>query len=85
LQRWFLRLGSSQPSQTVPSEMLFSVNEARRKASGPSLVYCGDDKKGEAVAAELIRDVGFDSVGAGALEIARYTEPLPLLMGAPGV
>jgi len=28
---------------TVPSEVLFGVFEARRKASRPSLIYCGDD------------------------------------------
>lgn len=33
---------------TVPSEVLFGVHEAKCKASHPSLVYCGDDKKGTA-------------------------------------
>jgi 8-hydroxy-5-deazaflavin:NADPH oxidoreductase len=65
---------------TVPSEVLFGVFEARRKAGRPSLVYCGDDKKGKAVAAKLIRDVGFDPVDAGLLQIARYTEPFALLV-----
>jgi 8-hydroxy-5-deazaflavin:NADPH oxidoreductase len=46
--------------QTVPSEVLFGVYEAKRKASRPSLVYCGDDESGKGVAAGLIRDVGFD-------------------------
>jgi hypothetical protein len=32
------------------------------------------------VAAELIRDVGFDPVDAGPLQIARYTEPFALLI-----
>src|SRR5437660_7548967 len=49
--------------QTVPSEVLFGVYEARRKASRPSLVYCGEES-GKGVAAELIRDVGFDPVDA---------------------
>jgi len=65
---------------TVPSEVLFGVYEARRKASRPSLVYCGDDRKGKAAAAELIRDVGFDPVDAGPLQSARYTEPFALLV-----
>jgi 8-hydroxy-5-deazaflavin:NADPH oxidoreductase len=65
---------------TVPSEVLFGVYEARRKATRPSLVYCGDDKGSKAVAAELIRDVSFDPVDAGALRIARYTEPFALLV-----
>ena len=60
--------------------MLFGVYEAKRKASPPSLVYCGDDKRGNAVAAELIRDVGFDAVDAGALQVARYTGPFALLV-----
>jgi 8-hydroxy-5-deazaflavin:NADPH oxidoreductase len=29
---------------TVPSEVLFNVFEARRKAKRPSLLYCGDDQ-----------------------------------------
>jgi 8-hydroxy-5-deazaflavin:NADPH oxidoreductase len=65
---------------TVPSEVLFGVYEAKRKASRPSLVYCGDDTSGKAVAVELIRDVGFDPVDAGPLQIARYTEPFALLV-----
>jgi predicted dinucleotide-binding enzyme len=65
---------------TVPSEVLFGVYEARRKSSRPSLVYCGDDAKGKVMAAELIRDVGFDPVDAGPLRIARYSEPFALLV-----
>jgi predicted dinucleotide-binding enzyme len=65
---------------TVPSEVLFGVYEAKRKASRPSLVYCGDDESGKGVAAELIGDVGFDPVDAGPLRIARYTEPFALLV-----
>jgi predicted dinucleotide-binding enzyme len=66
---------------TVPSEVLFGVYEAKRKSSRPSLVYCGDDESGKAVAADLIRDVGFDPVDAGPLRMARYTEPFALLVG----
>jgi predicted dinucleotide-binding enzyme len=66
---------------TVPSEVLFGVYEARRKAQRPSLVFCGDDAYGKKVAAGLIRDVGFDPVDAGPLRIARYTEPFALLIG----
>src|SRR5258707_14456068 len=65
---------------TVPSEVLFGVYEAKRKASRPSLVYCGDDESGKGVAAELIRDVGFNPVDAGPLRVARYTEPFALLV-----
>ena len=66
---------------TVPSEVLFRVFEARRKATRPSLAYCGDDESAKSVAATLIREVGFDPVDAGPLRIARYTEPFALLVG----
>src|SRR5882672_7230436 len=65
---------------TVPSEVLFGVFEARRKTSRPSLVYCGDDASSKKTAAKLIRDVGFDRLDAGPLRIARYTEPFGLLV-----
>jgi len=65
---------------TVPSEVLFGVYEARRRKTRPSLVYCGDDQRGKTVAAELIRDAGFDPIDAGPLHIARYTEPFALLV-----
>src|SRR6266446_10462900 len=35
---------------TVPSEVLFGVFEARRKATRPSLVYCGGDQGAKNVA-----------------------------------
>ncbi len=65
---------------TVPSEVLFGVYEAKRKARWPSLVYCGDDQAGKEVAVELIRDVGFEPVDAGPLRMARYSEPFALLI-----
>jgi Aldo/keto reductase family len=60
---------------TVPSEVLFGVFEAKRKATRPSLVYSA-----KRVTAPLIRDVGCEP-DAGALRIARYTEPFALLVG----
>jgi predicted dinucleotide-binding enzyme len=66
---------------TVPSEVLFGVFEARRNAKKPSLVYCGDDAGSKRTAAELIRDVGFEPLDTGPLRIARYSEPFALLMG----
>jgi hypothetical protein len=66
---------------TVPSEVLFDVFDARRKAAKPSVVYCGDDASSKKIAAQLIRDVGFDPIDAGPLRIARYTEPFTLLIG----
>jgi len=43
-------------------------------------VYFGDKESGKAVAAELIRDVGFDPVDAGGLRMGRYIEPFALLV-----
>ena len=65
---------------TVPSEVLFGVFAARRKKNRPSLVYCGDDARSKKIAAQLIRDVGFDPIDAGPLQVARYTEPFTLLI-----
>jgi hypothetical protein len=65
---------------TVPSEVLFDVFEAKRRAARPSLVYCGDDEGAREAAAALIRDAGFDPVDAGPLKSARYTEPFALLV-----
>jgi 8-hydroxy-5-deazaflavin:NADPH oxidoreductase len=66
---------------TVPSEVLFGVFEAKDKNRRPSLVYCGDDQSAKNVVAKLIHDAGFDPVDAGGLRIARYTEPFALLVG----
>ena len=66
---------------TVPSEVLFSVFEARHKKGRPSLITCGDDDGAKKLAAGLIRGVGFDPVDAGPLKVARYTEPFALLIG----
>jgi len=65
---------------TVPSEVLFGVYAARRRARRPSLVYCGDDARSKKVVAGLIRDVGFDPVDAGPLRMARNLEPFTLLI-----
>ena len=65
---------------TVPSEVLFAVFEARGGGTRPSLVYCGDDDDAKTVAARLIRDVGFEPVDAGPLEMARNTEPFTMLI-----
>jgi predicted dinucleotide-binding enzyme len=50
----------------VPREVLFGVYAARRKASRPSLVYCGDDARS--------KEVVFDPVDAGHLRLARNSE-----------
>ena len=66
---------------TVPSEVLFSIFEGRRKARRrPNLLYCGDNRNAKEIAARLIRDVGFEAIDAGSLFLARYMEPFALLM-----
>jgi hypothetical protein len=65
---------------TIPSEVLFDVFEARKKAARPSMLYCGDDAPARRTAVRLIRDVGFDPVDAGPLRMARYLEPFTLLI-----
>jgi len=65
---------------TVPSEVLFDVYEARRRARRPTLVYCGDDRQAKARTAALIRDAGFEPLDVGGLVVARYTEPFTLLI-----
>jgi predicted dinucleotide-binding enzyme len=65
---------------TVPSEVLFAVYETRRRKRRPSLVYCGDDARAKKTAATLIRDVGFDPLDLGPLEMARHTEPFTMLV-----
>jgi predicted dinucleotide-binding enzyme len=64
---------------TVPSEVLFSVFETRRRKTRPDLVYCGDNKAAKKKVVNLIRDIGFHPVDVGSLSIARYTEPFSLL------
>ena len=65
---------------TVPSEVLFAVYETRRRKRRPSLVYCGDDDDAKQTAATLIRDVGFDPMDLGPLEMARHMEPFTMLV-----
>jgi len=65
---------------TVPSEVLFDVFEARRRAKRPSMIYCGNDRRAKKVAVELIRDAGFEPIDAGPLRIARHAEPFTHLI-----
>ncbi len=65
---------------TVPSEVLFSVFDARRAGRRPDLLYCGDDRRAKRIARTLMRDIGFEPLDAGPLRIARYMEPFALLM-----
>jgi 8-hydroxy-5-deazaflavin:NADPH oxidoreductase len=69
-----------QAFNTVPSEVLAHVFKTKREGARPSLIYCGDHARSKKLAAELIRDVGFDPIDAGPLRIARYSEPFSLLV-----
>ena len=60
------------------NETIVSRFEFRKRR--PSLVYCGDDAKAKKTVARLIRELGFDAVDAGALEMARHAEPFTLLV-----
>jgi predicted dinucleotide-binding enzyme len=80
LQRKIRRARVVTAFQTVPSEVLFDVFEARRRTRRPSLIYCGNHQEAKEMAATVIRDVGFDPVDAGRLRMARYTEPFALLV-----
>ena len=65
---------------TVPSEAFFPVRDAKRGSNRPHVVYYGDDERAKQVAADLIREVGFEPLDAGPLRIARYAEPFALLV-----
>ena len=65
---------------TIPSEVLFGVFEAKAKSPRPSLVYCGDDAGAKKTAAKLISDIGFEPFDLGGLKAARYTEPFALMV-----
>ena len=59
---------------TVPSEVLSGVYQAKHTSRRPSLVYCGDDGRSKDVAARLIRDAGFEPVDVGGLADAAVME-----------
>ncbi len=65
---------------TVPSEVLFGVFEAKGNKTRPALVYCGDNERAKNIVLKLINDVGFEPVDCGPLRLARYTEPFALLV-----
>src|SRR2546428_13688962 len=66
---------------TVSSEVLFDVFEARGNANRPSLVYCGDHKSGKRVAATFDPRCGLRSHRCWSSRVARYVEPFALLIG----
>ena len=81
LQRRMPKAHVAAAFNTVPSEVLLGVYEAKGRGRRPSLVYCADHAAGKDIAAEFIRDAGFEPVDAGPLRVARYVEPFALLIG----
>ena len=53
---------------TIPSEVLFGVFEARHKAPRPNLVYCGDDSSSKRIAFELNHHAARSSLGPHGLQ-----------------
>jgi len=64
----------------IPSEVLFDVFESRHKGKRPSLTYCGDDPSSKEIAASLISEIGFEPTDVGSLRMARFTEPLAMII-----
>jgi hypothetical protein len=63
---------------TVPAELLRAGPQVFPEE--PAVCFCGDDPRAKRVVARLIRAIGFEPVDCGALTVARYLEPLALLV-----
>src|SRR5579885_1961873 len=61
------------------AELLHSPNTTVGGAH-PGVFVCGDDAASRAVICGLVRDIGGEPVDAGALILARYTEPAAMLL-----
>ncbi|HAM50406.1 MAG TPA: NADPH-dependent F420 reductase, partial [Nitrospiraceae bacterium] len=46
----------------------------------PTMFYCGDDSGAKATVAHLIKEAGFEPLDSGSLKVARYLEPLAMLV-----
>lgn len=46
----------------------------------PTMFYCGDDARAKKMVAQLINEIGFEPIDCGTLNIARYLEPLAMLL-----
>jgi 8-hydroxy-5-deazaflavin:NADPH oxidoreductase len=64
---------------TVPAELLRAGPGVLTEQ--PAVCYCGDDRPAKRLVSRLIRQIGFAPVDCGALAVARYLEPLALLVG----
>lgn len=48
--------------------------------SHPGVFVCGDDAEARRLVLGLVAEIGADGVDAGPLQLARYTEPLGMLL-----
>lgn len=74
---------------TSPSECLAPVSARNEDGPRPHLMVYGDDAGAKAVAATLIRDIGFEPLEVGGLRKARFVEPFAMVTaelayGQPG-
>lgn len=62
--------------------VVFAQNQSTGRVGGEqlTLLVAGDDPKAKQTVMQLGRDIGFDSVDAGSLKVARYLEPMGMLM-----
>lgn len=63
---------------TNPSESLEPVFRRKRQSPVPQVLTCSDHAGARSVAANLIRDIGFDPLDCGPLRNARFTEPFAM-------
>jgi len=64
---------------TIGSHILES-GRTRFGRDRAAVFYCGNNRKAKAVVARLIQDIGFVPVDSGALDSARFLEPLAVLI-----
>ncbi len=84
LQRKFRRPASYPLSTRCPAKFCSACTKpGAAPPTQPGLLR--RTTRRQRIAAELIRDAGFEPVDAGPLRIARYTEPFALLIGRAGV
>lgn len=63
---------------TIPSELLRAGPGILSEQ--PAVCYCGDDARANRLVARLIRQLGYEPVDCGVLQMARYLEPFTLIV-----
>jgi predicted dinucleotide-binding enzyme len=61
---------------------VFAQNQSTAKVDSEQLTLfiAGDDPKAKQTVMQLGKDIGFDPIDAGSLQVARYLEPMGMLM-----